>query len=130
MYLEGLLMRIFISILLMMLIIITGCTNDEKVKFETITIDEIPALQQQGYTILDVREVDEYDEGHIPNAQNKPLTDLHLGNFEDLQTSQKYIVICRSGNRSEDASEILAEKGYDVTNVSTGMSSWTGEIEQ
>lgn len=121
-------MKFYLAILWAVLIIITGCTNDHQAKYETISIKEISTKQKEGYIILDVREKNEFDEGHIPNAQNKPFTELHLGNFDHLKKSNKYIVICRSGTRSEDASNILAEKGYNIMNVNKGMSSWNGKI--
>ena len=97
--------------------------------YETIAIDGIQKKVEEGYSVLDVREPSEFEAGHIPGASNKPLSDLQQGNFEGLDTDGKYIVICQSGNRSKQASDLLSEEKYNVVNVSEGMSSWTGEIE-
>lgn len=78
--------------------------------------------------IIDVREVFEYDMGHIPGAINKPLSELGE-TFEELDKNQAYFLICQSGSRSAMAGEFLSSQGYQVTNVLGGMGSWPGEIE-
>ena len=116
---------VFISILILTL---AACSNDSA-RYETIDIDEVEAKMNEGFIVLDVREPNEFTEGHIPAAQNKPLSVLQQNDFSELAKEEQYIIICRSGNRSQTASEILANAGYKVVNVSTGMSSWTGAIE-
>lgn len=76
-----------------------------------------------------MRETNEYDAGHIPGAMNKPLSEISAGNLEGLDPNQEYVVVCQSGNRSKQASDLLAEDGYAVINVKQGMSSWTGTVE-
>lgn len=107
-------------------ILIAACSNSNS--YETITIDNVTSYQQNGYIVLDVRELDEYAEGHIENALNVPLSQLQNKKFEPMTKEQKYVIICRSGNRSQTASEILVENGFTVVNVKEGMSSWTGTI--
>ena len=107
---------------------LAACSNDD-LSYETIDIDEVETKMNEGFVVLDVRERDEFVEGHIPAAQNKPLSVLQQNDFSELSKEEKYIVICRSGNRSQTASEILVNEGYEVVNVSAGMSSWTGAIE-
>ncbi len=120
-------MKKLLSLVLVAIFALSACSGNSG--FETITIDQIPQKVEEGYHVLDVREPSEFNTGHIPGSTNKPLTDLKKGNFEGLDQNQKYIVICQSGNRSKQASGILAGKDYDVLNVSEGMSSWTGEME-
>lgn len=112
-----------------MALILTGCNQKSTVEYETIDLDEIQSKVEEGYIVLDVREIDEYDSGHIPGAINKPLSDLQKENFVGLDTDEDYVVICRSGNRSIEASKILVADGYHVVNVSEGMSTWAGEVE-
>ena len=107
---------------------LAACSNDSA-SYETIDIDEVEAKMKEGFVVLDVREPDEFAAGHIPAAQNKPLSVLQQNDFSELSKEEQYIVICRSGNRSKTASEILVNAGYEVINVSAGMSSWTGAIE-
>jgi len=98
--------------------------------YETINIEEIETFVDQGYLIADVREVEEFDSGHIPGAVNAPLSDLQTGNPGLLKDDEKYVIICRSGNRSAIASDILIDLGFDIVNTREGMSSWTGDVEQ
>lgn len=97
--------------------------------YETIDLEDIDDYIADGYIVADVREIDEYESGHIPGAINAPLSALQNGDFSALDPDEKYIIICRSGNRSVIASEILSGEGFDIVNVSEGMSTWTGEVE-
>lgn len=97
--------------------------------YETIDLEDIEGYVAEGYIVADVREVDEYESGHIPGAINVPLSALQNGDFSGLDYDEKYVIICRSGNRSVTASDILTNEGFHVVNVSEGMSTWTGEVE-
>lgn len=130
-------MKRFTFILIMMVVVLAACgtdSNNDKPAdvgndtFSTIKIDEVTTYADDGYVILDVREEYEYEEGHIPGAVNVPLSDIQEDEYT-LEQSEKYVVICRSGSRSQVASTILLEAGYDVTNVAQGMNNWTGDIE-
>ena len=115
-------------VLAVSILALAACSNDSA-SYETIDIDEVEAKMKEGFIVLDVREPDEFTAGHIPSAQNKPLSVLQQDDFSELSQEEQYIVICRSGNRSQTASDILVSAGYEVVNVSAGMSSWTGAIE-
>ena len=122
-------MKNWLLVVISISILTLAACNNDSVSYETIDIDEVEAKMNEGFIVLDVREPDEFTEGHIPAAQNKPLSVLQQDDFSELLKEEKYIVICRSGNRSQTASEILVNEGYEVVNVATGMSSWTGAIE-
>ena len=79
--------------------------------------------QKENITILDVREVDEFQAGHIEGAENAPLSTLENG-YEQLDSSKRYYVICQGGMRSERACQFLEAKGFDVVNVEGGMNQW------
>lgn len=97
--------------------------------FQSISSDEFYQKEKsQQLAILDVREVDEFQNGHIPSAQNSPLSELDT-HFSELDSDTAYYVICHSGGRSANACLFLAENGFDVTNVMGGMSVWKGAIE-
>ena len=83
------------------------------------TVDEIPA----GAPVLDVREQDEWDAGHIDGAQHLPLSQL-AERTEEVPLDQDVYVICRSGGRSLRATAYLAQYGYDPVNVLGGMGAW------
>ena len=82
--------------------------------------------KKEELTILDVRENHEYAAGHIPSAQNFPLSSLGI-EFTKLDKNQKYYVICQAGGRSAKAYNFLQAQGYTVINVEDGMNSWPGE---
>ena len=79
--------------------------------------------QKEDITILDVREVDEFQAGHIEGALNAPLSTLENG-YEQLDSSKRYYVICQGGMRSERACQFLETKGFDVVNVEGVMNQW------
>jgi len=116
-------------VLISLLILLSACSPSSSEKYETIDLDHIESKVEEGYVVVDVREVDEFNGGHIIGAINHPLTALKNSDFTHLNPDQDYIIICQSGNRSKEASEILVGEGYHVLNVSEGMSTWKGEIE-
>ncbi|GMK39328.1 rhodanese-like domain-containing protein [Paenibacillus sp. CCS19] len=95
-----------------------------------ITTDEVAALIKQGNKlhIVDVRELDEWQSGHIPGAKHIPLGTLGQRRSE-IDSKQETIVVCRSGNRSGLACEMLESLGYDVVNMTGGMMNWNGNLE-
>lgn len=78
-------------------------------------------------TLLDVREVGEWAEGHIAGAKHIPLGQL-LDRLQELDPAAETIVVCRSGNRSGLACELLSERGYRVVNMTGGLLAWTGSL--
>ncbi len=91
---------------------------------------EVESLLKEGKNplIIDVREVGEVAEGKIPGAVNIPLGLIEF-RMNELDKSQEYIMVCRSGGRSGQASHFLASQGYNVINMDGGMLSWEGETE-
>ncbi|MGB6407368.1 MAG: rhodanese-like domain-containing protein [Planococcus donghaensis] len=120
--------RLILMLAIVSTLLLAAC--GQEADYETIQIDQVAEKQDAGYTVLDVREPSEFDQGHIPGAQNKPLTGMQNGDFDGLQQDEKYVVICQSGNRSQQASELMLEEGYEFVNVAQGMSSWEGDVEK
>jgi rhodanese-related sulfurtransferase len=73
--------------------------------------------------VLDVREPDEYEQGHVPGAKLMPLATVPVRHGE-LPRDQTIWVVCASGGRSFSAAAWLAQQGYDVRNVSGGTFEW------
>ena len=71
--------------------------------------------------LLDVREADEWAAGHAPLAVHAPLSRLTL---EDVPADRPVVAVCRSGNRSGQATAALVAAGRDVVNMAGGMKSW------
>ncbi|EIF38328.1 MULTISPECIES: rhodanese-like domain-containing protein [unclassified Streptococcus] len=76
--------------------------------------------QKEALSVLDVREVEEFEALHLEDARNFPLSQL-ADTYEQLDKTQPYYVICKSGIRSARACQFLAEQGYEVINVKGGM---------
>ncbi len=90
-----------------------------------VNVDQVHALYQQGaVVIVDVREVDEYEAGHIPGALLIPLSELEK-RVKDVPRDAEVILVCRSGNRSQQAYTFLRQQGLtNVHNMPGGMKAW------
>lgn len=99
-------------------------------QFRSQMTDEVVQrlAQKEAIVILDVREQDEWESGHIPDAKHIPLMELPT-RLEELNPEDEIIVVCHSGGRSHHACEYLAHMGYNVVNMLGGMSVWRGDIE-
>lgn len=86
-------------------------------------MQELARLVEAGATVVDVREANEYEEGHVPGAILVPLSELEA-RADDVPAGEPVLVICRSGARSARACEYLAGLGRDVTNVAGGTMAW------
>lgn len=76
-----------------------------------------------GALLLDVREPDEWDAGHPPQARHLPLGQLPA-NLDRLPRDREIVVICRSGNRSRHAAGALARSGRRTYNLDGGIRAW------
>jgi rhodanese-related sulfurtransferase len=87
------------------------------------------ALEQgQALSLIDVREVDEVEAGHIPGIIHIPLGLLEF-RMHELNKNESYIMVCRSGGRSGSATQFLESHGFDVSNMVGGMLAWGGEVK-
>jgi len=86
-----------------------------------ISFDEFYQLyQNEQLSLVDVREVEEFEALHLEGARNFPLSQL-ADTYKQLEKDQLYYVICKSGMRSARACQFLSEQGYEVINVQGGM---------
>jgi rhodanese-related sulfurtransferase len=88
-----------------------------------IDIDEFADRVAAGARIIDVREPDEYADGHVPGADLIPLGTV-ASNLDRFSADGTTFVICKSGGRSMRACELASSQGYDVVNVTGGTSAW------
>ena len=101
--------------------------------YEQITAEEAKKIMDSGeeHIILDTREQDEFDEGHIPGAILIPYTEIENKAEEMLPDKDKLILVyCRSGRRSKIAAESLAKLGYTNVKEFGGIIDWPYEIEK
>ena len=87
-------------------------------------VPQVPATEvPAGAYLLDVREDEEWDAGHVAGAVHIPLGELGA-RYIELKQGRPVYVICRSGIRSDHAAQALAGAGWDASNVSDGMMGW------
>lgn len=90
----------------------------------SITSQEAAARWEAGALLLDVREDSEWAAGHVPGATHIPLGQL-ASRVAELPSDQTILVICRSGNRSQEGRDILLAAGVaPVTSVDGGVKAW------
>ena len=85
--------------------------------------------RDDGHVVVDVRRVDEYSAGHIPGAiliPNEDIDDALPAALPDLD--QIILIYCRSGNRSKQAAQKLADMGYTKVYEFGGIITWPGEV--
>lgn len=105
----------------------------EKAMYEQITAEEAKKIMDSGeeHIILDTREQDEFDEGHIPGAILIPYTEIENKAEAMLPDKDKLILVyCRSGRRSKIAAESLSKLGYTNVKEFGGIIDWPYEIEK
>ena len=99
--------------------------------YTQISQDEAMQMMQDqtDYLIVDVRRPDEFAEGHIAGAINVPNEEITDEMPELLPDKDHLLLIyCRSGNRSKEASQKLADIGYTNVYEFGGINTWEGEI--
>ena len=83
---------------------------------------------ESGYIILDVRTQEEFDAGHIPGAICVPNESIDTTEPPELPDKDQLIMVyCRSGRRSKEASQKLADMGYTNIVEFGGIIDWSGE---
>lgn len=101
--------------------------------YEQITAENAKKIMESGgeYVILDVREQDEFDSGHIPGAILIPYTEIENRAEVMIPDKEKLILVyCRSGRRSKMAAQSLAKLGYTNVKEFGGIIDWPYEVEK
>ena len=99
--------------------------------FQRVTSDEAAKMMaaEQGYLIVDVRTSGEFAGGHIPHAINIPNESINTTPPKELpDKAQKIFVYCRSGARSQQAAQKLADMGYTNIVEMGGIKDWHGDV--
>lgn len=134
-------MKRLTAILITALCLLTvGCADREEEQMDgdsmvqsyvQISQDEAKKMmaREDGHLIVDVRRQDEYDAGHIPGAICVPLESIGTERPSRLEDpAQILLLYCRSGRRSKEAAQKLAELGYTRVYEFGGILDWTGEV--
>ena len=118
------------TLLLALVLLLTACA--QAASYEQITQEEAKQILDttNGYILLDTRTQEEYDQSHIPGALLIPHTEIAQRAADELPDKDQVILVyCRSGNRSKQASEALAELGYTNVKEFGGINTWPYEVE-
>jgi rhodanese-related sulfurtransferase len=90
----------------------------------SITVHELKNVVEQGDgQVVDVRELWEYAQGHVPGARLVPLAQVPAL-VGDLPTDEPVYLVCAVGSRSGQAAQFLSQHGIDAVNVDGGTGDW------
>ena len=120
--------KLLAAVLAAITLIFAGCAQPNG--YKEITQEEAAKIMQEqsGFIILDVRTEQEFAGGHIPNAINVPNESIADKQPEQLpDKNQMILVYCRSGRRSKEAAQKLADMGYTDVREFGGINTWQGE---
>ena len=129
--------RVWTAVLIL-LFLLTGCgektiTADMENSYQQISQETAKQMMdEQTVIILDVREQDEYDGGHIVDAVLLPVGTIDAETAAAVIPEKDSIVLvyCRSGNRSKTASAALVALGYTQIYEFGGINDWPYDIEK
>ena len=126
-------MKHIVVLSFVVLLALTGCQGPAAENtYQQITQEEAKNMMDtQEVTVLDVREQDEFDAGHIPGALLLPVGSITKERAAAVipKTDSVVLVYCRSGNRSKTASKALADLGYSNVYEFGGINTWPYEVE-
>ena len=127
-------MKRMFALVAAILMVLTGCggTTMENTYQQISQGKAQDMIDTQEVLILDVREQDEFDDGHIPGAVLFPVGTITKDTAAAMipELDSVVLVYCRSGNRSKTASQTLADLGYTHIYEFGGINTWPYDIEQ
>lgn len=109
----------------------TSSEQEEKTSGKILSLDSLEAeIKRLHGRLIDVREQEEYANGHIPGARSIPLAECK-SEAHTLNKHEPLFLICQSGNRSGMAQKVFEELGFtQVFNVVPGMGQWLNQTKQ
>ena len=120
--------RYYLLISLLLTCVFHSCKQTPKAQsLKLISTDEmIELMDTEEIQLVDVRTPSEYNEGHVPDAQNINFYDENFDQqIETLDKSKPIIVYCKSGGRSAKCASKLVEKGFEkIYDLEGGFSQW------
>ena len=133
--------QVLIALLAAVILLLAGCSSAGQVmdgedmfqlaSYTQISQEEAREMmgRDDGHVVVDVRRQDEYAAGHIPGAVLIPNESIDTEPPKELPDLDQVILIyCRSGNRSKQAAQKLADLGYTNIYEFGGINTWPGEI--
>ncbi len=121
---PGVQISILVIIGLIIFIILQSGGSDGNSLPREINVDEAYGKYQSGTFVLDVRTLEEWNEFHAPNSTLIPLDQL-AARISELPRDKEIVVVCRSGNRSQQGRDILLNAGFQqVSSMAGGLTEW------
>ncbi len=117
--------------LLLGALLLSGCGGQAGPGYRQVSQEEAMRMMEEetDYILLDVRTREEYDEAHIAGAVCVPNESIGSDPIPELPDKDQLILVyCRSGNRSQQASQKLADLGYTNIVEFGGINTWTGAV--
>ena len=111
----------FVAFVIYLIASAGGCGSNKLAR--EVSVDEAYQMVQSGTFVLDVRTQEEWDEYHTPNATLIPLDQLQA-RLSEVPKDKEILVVCRSGNRSQQGRDILLAAGYNATSMTGGLKEW------
>lgn len=115
---------------LCLVLLLAGCTSLDSAGYTQVSSEKAAQLMEDydDEIVLDVRTPEEYAEAHIPGAINVPNEEIGEEPIAELPDKDQIILVyCRSGNRSKEAAQKLADQGYTNVIEFGGINDWHGE---
>ncbi len=95
---------------------------------KTVSEEEFRAGYRKAQ-LIDVREPNEFEGGHVLGARNIPMSQLKM-RMKELRPDLPVYLYCQSGTRSARAAQLLYKNGYkDLTQLEGGFKKWTGKVK-
>ena len=88
-----------------------------------VTAEQAVALLDGPAVLLDVREQDEWDAGHAPQAVHLPMSEISA-RVGEIPRELAVVCVCRVGGRSGAVAAALNHAGWQAYNLAGGMSAW------
>lgn len=125
---QGLLWGVFVLVVIVFISVWISHQNPTLLSTRSeISVVQAAEKRNQGAFILDVRTVEEWEDGNIPGSTLIPLDELP-SRVAEVPEGEEIVVVCRSGNRSQEGRDILLDAGYDqVSSMRGGIIEWEAQ---
>ena len=117
---------VVIIALIVLLIALAGSGENKNTLTAEISVDQAYQMYQEGNFVLDVRTQEEWNEYHAPDTTLIPLDQLQ-SRLSELPKDKQIVVVCRSGNRSQQGRDILLSAGFQATSMAGGLKEWSAK---
>lgn len=100
--------------------------------YQNISSEQLKKMieSEKNLMVIDVREKNEYNTGHIKSAILLPTSEIR-SRVNEIPKDKKFVLVCASGARSSQVAAWLVQMGYkEVYNLEGGLSSWPYELDK